>query len=376
MPNTDISALIPDAYRALNVVSRELVGFLPSVNLDPGSAQIADGQDIKIPIAPVNTSVKDITPAMSLPSAVDQTIGSATHTLQKKRSAPFSWSAEQQFAANLGPGVLNINQQQIAQGIRALVNEMEADVYAALRVATSRAFGTSGTTISSVADLAQVAKILDDNGAPQSDRTLVLSTAAGAGIRSIANLFKVNEAGDSGLLRQGIFGDLYSFNMRQGRCTTVTAGTGSGYLINNSGGYAIGATSLTLDTGSGTILAGDVLTIGSHKYVVKTALASNVVVLNAPGLVAAVADNAAVTVNAAFTPSIAFTRDAAILSTRLPAVPSGRDLADGRQIITDPLSGVSFELAMYPGYRMVTYEISAVWGVTAYKPEHAAILLG
>ena len=44
--------------------------------------------------------------------------------------------------------------------------------------------------------------------------------------------------------------------------------------------------------------------------------------------------------------------------------------------MTDPRSGITFEVAMYPQYRQMQYEISAAWGVQAIKPEHMALLLG
>ena len=64
MANT-LTNLIPSAYRALNVVSRELVGFIPSVQLDPSADTIAQNQSIYIPAAPVNAAGKNITAAMS-----------------------------------------------------------------------------------------------------------------------------------------------------------------------------------------------------------------------------------------------------------------------------------------------------------------------
>ena len=73
-------------------------------------------------------------------------------------------------------------------------------------------------------------------------------------------------------------------------------GTGSGYLINNASGYAIASTALTIDAGSGTIIAGDTITIGAYNYVVTVALAANVVTIAAPGLIAAIADNDPVTI--------------------------------------------------------------------------------
>ena len=44
--------------------------------------------------------------------------------------------------------------------------------------------------------------------------------------------------------------------------------------------------------------------------------------------------------------------------------------------MTDPRSGISFEIAVYKQYRQVQYEISVAWGVKAKKTEHIGILLG
>ena len=377
MANT-LTNLIPNVYAALDVVSRELVGALPGVTRDAKADRIASNQTLRIPQAPTNTT-STYTPAMAVPSAIDQTVGNAALTLSKNKYAGFSWTGEEIYAMDQGPGFLTIEQNQIAQAFRALVNEMENDVCDALALGASRAYGTAGTTpfASNLADSAQVRKILDDNGAPTSNRSLVINTSAGAALRTLGQLTKANEAGNTMTLRDGELLNLQGFSVRESaQINDATAGTGSGYLINNASGYAIGSTALTLDTGTGTILAGDIITIGSNKYVVTVALASNVVTIAAPGLVAAVADNAAVAVNATSARNLAFSSDALILATRLPMFPSQGDLAIDNEIITDPRTGISFDLRVYPGDGMVLYRIHALWGWVAPKPNHAAILLG
>lgn len=378
MPNT-LTNLIPDAYKALDVVSRELVGFIPGVTRDAAVDRVAIGQNIRSFKTRANTAGRDITAAMSIPSAADQTIDNEAITITKSRAFPFSWSGEQRYAVDQGPGALTIAQDQIAQAIRAAVNEVEADIAVALKNGASRAYGTSGTTpfASTLGDPAQIRKILDDNGTPSSDRHLVIDTAAGAKLRTLAQLTKVNESGDASLLRQGTLLDIHGFAIRESaQVQTTTAGTGSGHLINNGSGYAVGDTALTVDTGTGTILAGDVLTIGNHKYVVASALSANVVTIAAPGLREAVADNASVVVNATSTRNIGYRRSAIVLAARLPELNPEGDMALDRETITDPVSGLSFEIAAYPGYRMITYEVALAWGVKVIKPEHVAVLLG
>lgn len=379
MANT-LTNLIPDVQVALDVVSRELVGMIPAVLRDSRADRAALNQTVRTFVAPANTT-STITPAMTVPTPSDQTIGSRTLSISKSKYSAFAWNGEEAVSLNNGgPGVLSIQQDQIAQAIRVLINEMEADL-CGLHIYASRGYGTAGTTpfASTLADPANVRKILDDNGAPSSDRHLVINTTAGAALRTLAQLTKANEAADTTMLRQGQLLDLHGFAIREsGQTITNTAGTGTSYLVNNGAGYAIGSTAITLDTGSGTILAGDIVTFAgdTNKYVVATALAANVVTLAAPGLRKALADDAALTVVAAAARNLAFSRNAFALATRLPALPPGGDAATDRETITDPRSGISLELAYYPGFRMGGYFLGMAWGVGAPKPEHAAILLG
>lgn len=199
-------------------------------------------------------------------------------------------------------------------------------------------------------------------------------------MRSLATVNKVSEMGSDDPLRRGLLLSLHGFAIRKSsKVAVVTKGTGSGYLVNNGAGLAIGTTAIPVDTGSNTILAGDIVTFTGNsvnKYVVAAALSAGSFAIGAPGLKVAIADNAAITVGNNFTANVALSRNAVLLATRLPIVPIEGDLASDRMQVTDPMTEITFEFAVYPGYRMNEYEVAVAWGVTAVKPEHIAILLG
>ena len=386
MANT-LTNLIPDFYAALDVVSRELTGFLPAAQRDASADRCALNATMRSHVAPSNAAAGNITPAMSLPSAADQTIGNVAFTIQKSRFAPFSWTGEEQNSVDSGPGYLNIQQDQIAQAIRALVNEMEADLASAAALGSSRAFGATAGTAPVLADFAQAKKILDDNGAPMSDRHFIVDTTAGVALRGTSNLFKVNEAGDASMLRQGILGNLYGFDIRESaQVVTPTAGAMASATSSNAA-FTVGQTVIPLATaGTGVVAAGDIITFANdtNKYVVASVsfaganpASGDTITLAAPGLrKAQSAATRAITVFATSTRNIAMTRNALLVGTRLPALPREGDMAIDRTVEVDPRTGIAFELAVYPGFRMVTYHLSAAWGVKVMKPEHIATIIG
>src|SRR5262249_14320018 len=159
---------------------------------------------------------------------------------------------------------------------------------------------------------------------------------------------------------------------------SVTKGTGTAYVT--SGSNAVGATSIALITGSGTILAGDVVTFAAdpnNKYVVIAGISGpGTITIGAPGLRVAVPASNGRKVAANFTANLAFHRSAMVLAARPPAIPEEGDMAMDRTLIVDPRSGLNFELVVYPQYRRVRFEIAMAWGVAGIKPEHAMILLG
>lgn len=380
MGNT-LNKLMPELYAALDIVSREMVGFIPAVAVNAAPAGAAKGESITIPVTPT-TETHDITPGQNPDDNGDQEIGSVTMTISKSKYAPVRWNGEEQLGVSNSGTYNAILAGQFAQAMRALANEVDADL-AALYAGASRAYGTPGTTPfeSSIKDVAQMRKILADNGAPMTDLQLVIDTAAGANLRSLGQLTKANEADTDATLRRGLLLNISGFNIREsGQIVTHAAGSFTGdALVNNSDGYAKGATTIAVDGATAIALkAGDLVKFNGDNvnYVVASDASATPITLAAPGLRGAVANDATVTALGSYAASLAFDRNALQLIARTPAMPQGGDRADDVTVVTDPVSGISFQVAVYREYRRVRYEVGLAWGVKLIKPEHVAILMG
>ncbi len=390
MANT-LTGLIPVMYAGLDVVSRELCGLCRAVSLDSKAESAAVNQTVRSPVVPEATT-EDVTPGATPADSGDQTIGYADIVITKSKVSPIRWTGEEELSIN---GILNpVLVNQFAQSIRALVNLVEIDLATTGYKGASRAYGTAGTapfgTAGDLSDVANILKILEDNGAPTTDLQLVLGSAAIANIRGKqSGLFEINRAGNDDLLRRGVIGDLEGMEVHNSAgIQKVTASTEAAYVVNYPAGpYAVGTTSIALD-GAGTgdkIVAGDIITFAGddNKYVVKTGItgASGTIVIAEPGLRKTLADGVASTLVTDFTANLGFARSALHLAARAPEMPvdiNGRpiDAAADVTTLTDPVSGLTFQVALYAQYRRIKYEVGLAWGTAVIKPEHIAILLG
>jgi hypothetical protein len=383
--NGGLTPLIPSLYEGLDVVSRELVGFIPGVRRSASAQRAAVGQTVTYHVAPAAV-VADVVATMVPSDPADITMGNGSITITKSRKSEFAFTGEEQRGLNTGAGYLSVQGDLFSQALRALTNEMETDLAVAATVAASRAYGTAGTTpfASNLGDLAQVRKILDDNGAPPTGRSLVMNTSAGAALRTLTQLTKVNEAGSLMTLRQGELMDVFGFSLKEtGQGQNKTKGTGAS-ATTNTAGYAVGTTTITLAAaGTGTITAGDVITFAGdlNKYVVVTGDTDvsngGTIVIAAPGLRQAIPASAtAITVGNSYAANVGFTQNALVLAARAPALPDQGDSAIDRITLVDPRSQIPFEVSMYAGKRKIELEVALSWGVKATKPEHIALLLG
>lgn len=380
-----ITGLIGALYAGLNVVSRELVGFIPSVTRNVNAERAAVGQDVTYWIAPA-MGMFDVTPAMNIPEPADVAIGSNTIKITKSKGVEFGWTGEEQRALDNGVGYSQVQADLFAEALRTLTNAIELDLAVEAAANASRAYGTAGTTpfATNVGESAQIRKILDDNGAPGTGRSLVGDTSMGASLRTLQNLTRVNEAGTNMTLRDGELLNLNGLSIKESAgVVRHIAGTAAG-ATTNAAGYAVGATVITLAAaGTGTILAGDTISFAgdANKYQVVAGDADvsggGTVTIAEPGLrVAIPAAATAITMTATHTANIGFQQSALHLVARAPALPKEGDAAIDRVQIVDPRSGMVYEVSLYAGYRKIRAEVAMAWGVKAVNRRHIAMLLG
>lgn len=382
MANT-LNNLAADIYKAADIVGRELVGFIPSATINgDATTRAAKGDTIRSHFTRTPTVNTSFAPSMTIPEGTDQTVDNKTMTIDNYASVQIPWTGEEIKHVNNGSGFETIYGDQIKQAIRALCNKIEVDLFTATYKGASRAVGSAGTTPfgSNFDVIAEARQILVDNGCPIDNQiTAVLNTAAGTKLRNLASLQQVNTSGSTDLLRQGTLLDLQGVMIKESAgVSSHTKGAGSSYVTD--GIQAKDSLSVVVKTGSGTVLAGDVVTFAAdttNKYVVGTGItAAGTLLLNNTGLRQQIADANAMTIGNSYTPNVVFHKQAVELGIRPPAMPNGGDSAVDMMTIQDPNSGLVFEVAVYKGYMKTMIEIRCLYGVKVWKPDFIATIMG
>ncbi len=377
-----LTALAPILFSAMQVVPRELTGFLPSISLDFDSKGVALGDTVKVPII-AQGSLSAYTPAMTTTAGADNTPSTATLTLGTSKQYTWNLTGEQERSLmNGGDNAKEFMRQNVEQGVRTIINQMESDVAGIVYQNASRAFGTPGTApfATNIAPAASALQILLDNGITDvANLTLVMNTNASTALRGLITLNNQFPGSDAAaMLSLGILTNQYGVKFRESAAIVpVTKGTGTSYT-STAAGFAVGTTQIPLITGSGTILAGDTVTFAgdTNKYVVTAGIAApGTITIGAPGLRQALPASAqAVTVGNTATPNVMLHKRGIVMAVRAPIIPANPLIE--QMYLTDAKTGLTVLMCRIAGDGMATYRIQAVWGQQAVQSNTQALLLG
>jgi hypothetical protein len=379
MPDS-LASLFPTLYAGIAEFPRRQFGMIRAVQVDGQLSRAAKGQSVVWDVPQVSGAV-DIEPAATLPAPSADVAKSLTYTMAHRKGVRIAVTGEASEA--IGDAAMAIRRQnQYLQAFDNLAAGIESYLAGVAILNASRAFGTADTVpfTASSTNLEYFAKlwgILAKNDRSNGELSLVLNTATAEAMRAyMGMLWKANEAGDDEMMKNGYRTRVQGFNVfESNQITQHTKGTGANYVLN--GAHSAGATEITVKTGTGTILEGDVISIadepsGSKYVVVEGITAAGTLKIGAPGLLGAAADGKAVSIHQ-YTPNLAFNQSALGLGCRLPEIPKEGDAAIDATSIRDPYTGLVFEVRRYAEYRQIVDEISIMYGAIVLDPEAIAI---
>lgn len=253
--------------------------------------------------------------------------------------------------------------------------------------------GTAGSTPSTITAFTQARKILNDNKVPLMDRYAAWDTAAEAKFLELDAILNAEKSGSTEAIRAGAIGDIVGFkNYMSQAIPTHTAGTYTALAdvkatvnIANNGQltdrtpYSVMTLASTAGASTGTLKAGDLLTVANKKYVVLedvgAAVAGATTAKVYPALTANItAQNvtfADVTAGG-HVANLAYHKDAFIFVTR------PLEVAAGKQSYVTSFEGITLRVTM--DYDITTKEtvmsIDTLYDYVCAYPELAAIVLG
>ena len=379
--------LAPILFSAAQEVSQEPIGALDSISMNFDDKGVAIWNTVKVPVAPA-ASTANYTPAMTTTAGTDKTADAVSVTISDNKQTSWNLTGEQQLSLQNATSDKEWVRQLIAQGMRAIRNEAESTLCTTIYQGASRAVGTAGTPpfASDIDVIAELRKVLRDNGAPMSDMNLILNTTAALNAFKLSILQQADQAGTAEERRQGVFLRQFGFMIKESAgIASHTKGTMTG--ADCTAVEPVGETTVACDgSDSGTVLAGDVVTRGNeggssadtNKYVVNsgstlTGNASGNFILNRPGLKLATTATDEWTIGDSYTANVGFERSSIVGIMRPPIIPVKQSIQQFK--ITDG-KGLTYLLVQIIGDGMITWRLHLAYGFKVVQPEHVAILMG
>ena len=345
------------------------------VNRDYDSVAAQQGDVINVPISPT-IATNAVAPGATPPATADTTEATAPVNLNQWQEAPFYMTDKEQREVMAGS-----IPAKAAAAVAALSDFVDVRILEAISRGSTLAIGTAATTPFATLALAQGPNTnLNNAKAQRADRHVVFNADAEANLIALATFADSNFVGDVGAMTEAEFGAKNrrlnaNWWMNQ-NVFTHTKGTGTSYLSNLVAGYAIGDTSIAIDTGSGTVVAGDVVTFtgDTNKYIVATGVAApGTIVLAGTGLRQTLANNVAMTIGADHVANCAFQKQAVVFASR--ALQSSAANVNV-QSVTDPLTGLTLRLEITREHKRDRWSFDVLFGADVVEGATVFKILG
>lgn len=379
----DMRDFISIGYQALDVFNRELTAFIPGTPVNAKLARASLDEVIRVPRATVG-DIEEIARkgTKEIPDADTGTLDYTDVKMEKIEKISIKIDdGEEQAGVQHSGNWETIMKERFEDAYRKFANKIEgylAEKYIAGAGGVINAFGTVPfTEAGNIKDASALGKVFDDAGVSRANRVLVLDTTSSAEFIGVNGLKYAQQWSDDKLLHNGLIArGIAGFDIRTtGATMTPFAGevAGAGYTVLED--CKRGTRRIKIEAGSGAIPAGAMVTIGKNNYVVLEPVTSAADDLVISGLREDITAGTAIT-KFEGKPGccVAYQRDAMAFGTRLPYIPNGKDSAVDSTVITDPVTGISFDLRWYTGYRMNQLEMSIAYGAKAVNNSNICLL--
>lgn len=367
----DLAAMIPQILAQALEVTRENEITARLVNRTYDNEAAKKGDTIEIPVTSAVT-VSPVVPAATPPATADTTLTNILLPLDQWHET--AWYITEKEEVEVMNGVFPAVAQE---HVKALVNFVGTDILSEYK----KVYNTHGTASTPFAtdttDAAQIQKLLNDGLAPNDQRFFLLNTAAQANAINLRAFQDTAWNANAQGINEGQIGRKLGFDWHLNQnllSIEHVAGTGTGYLMD--GVNAIGATSINVDTGSGTFEEGDIITIAgdTQTYVVRADVASVAAVVTIqPALRVATTGGEAVSIKSSHSINLAFQRQAIAFATR--RLPDNSSMWPSMSMMDD-ISGMSMRVEIKPEHKRKRVSFEMLWGVQTIRPGFAARLSG
>lgn len=337
---------------------------------------------------PAAVATRTVAPDVVPPAVTTVTPTNVPVTLSQWKEAPFA--LDDKGLSQVDRGIVPM---QVNEAIKGLANTIEDYLWSLTDSGTNPAYGFAGVS-GTTPFAADLSAFLDGRKAgnkslmPMDPRFMVIDADAEANALGLRAFQDASFRGDTdGIINGQIGRKLGALWVMSQRVPTHTAGTGAGYLVNNAAGYPIGTVTITVDTGSGTLLAGDIISFSGHTqtYAVVSTVGGGTVtsitlsasnVPGSTGLVAAIVDNEPITKRASFVRNSLIHRDA-LAFAMAPLIDTVQVPGASLQAVAiDEISGLALRLEVTRQHRQVQWSFDALYGGALPRPNNLVYVAG
>jgi P22 coat protein - gene protein 5 len=374
---------------------RSQAAMLRAVTIDYQDEVKSEGATIDVPI-PVVMTASAVSPGPTPITPSNITAKTKPIALSNWNHASFSMTDKEmgEVVARAGFFPMQAGEaiEALARGINADLFALYYKVYNAVGVAGTAPFPIgSGNFPTPVAEPADLARFINDNKGPLSQRRLVIDTVAYAAAQKHPDLNRFDVTGDMGPKIEGLIGRKYGFDwLFDQQVPRHTAGTiTTGLIAKASTVVAVGAKTLVAttaaSTGAAALKKGDLIAIAGQTQptfaiqadATQASASSDVTLTIEPGLDTALAGSEAITRPAlgnTHRVNLGFHRSAFAYVTR----PVSSNIFTGGNILInqpDPETGLTLTLEISRQNKQTVWDFSVLYGVGDLRNELAVRLV-